>query len=182
MSEETEKIITVGLLLFAALAWLWPFVAAMNLELEERKKRNEPPQYDERQRIARLRAGNHALFVLLGFLLVWTIVDQFGWAAWTGSVLDMTLCGMLLAWCVWASDCILHDAFVTWKDKRKDADALSLTHCWILLYWTNPMEWGPEICDSWLPFVFACVNTAVLLFVVIYKARKRKKMEAEDAL
>lgn len=182
MSEETKTIITVALLVFAAVAWLWPLLYGMQLEIEAQKKRGDPPQYDERQRIARMRAGNHTLYVLLGFLLAWTAADQIGLFPWTSSILDMTMCALLLAWCVWASDCILHDAFVTWKDKRKDADALSLVYCWMLFFWTNPTDSGPEICDSWLPFIFACVNTAVLIFVVIYKARKWKKAEAEDAV
>jgi len=182
MSKDTENLIAVGLLLFAALAWLWPLLAAMQIEIDERKKRKEPPQYDERQKIARLRAGNHALFALLGFLLVWAIVDHLEWVPWTGAVLDLTLCGMILAWGIWAAECILHDAFITWKDKRKDADALALTYCWALFIWTNPLDSGMAICDTWLPFAFSCIYVAVLSGVIIYKARKRKKAEAEDAV
>lgn len=181
MSKETETVITVGLILFAILAWLWPLLAAIQIEEEDRKRRNEPPQYDERQRIARLRAGNHTLFVLLGFLGIWTVVDQFGWFAWTGSVLDMTLCALILSWGVWASECILHDAFITWKDKRKDANALALVYCWMLFFWTNPSDSGPEVCDSWMPFIFSCVYAVVLTGVVIYKVKRRKKAEIEDA-
>lgn len=180
MSKETQTVITVGLVLFAILAWLWPLMAAMQMELEARKRRGDPPQYDERQRIARLQAGNHALFALLGFLGVWTVADQFEWFDWTGSVLDMTLCALILAWGVWAADCILHDAFVTWKDKRKDADAWALAYCWILFIWTNPSDSGPEICDSWMPFLFSCVYAVVLTGVVIYKARRRKRAEIEE--
>ena len=182
MSEETKTVITVALLVFAAAAWLWPLALGVHLEMEEQKKRNEPPAYDERQRIARLRAGNHTLYALLGFLLVWTVADQFGWFEWTGSVLDMTLCALLLAWGVWASDCILHDALVTWKDKRRDANAFPLIYCWMLFFWTNPTNSGWVGCESWLPFVFACVNTMALVIVILYKARKQKKAEIEDAL
>lgn len=181
MSKETQTIITVALLVFAAAAWLWPLLLGMQLELEARKKRGEPPQYNERQRIARLRAGNHALFALVGFLILWTILDQLGCFAWTGSVLDMTLCALILAWGVWASDCILHDAFITWKDKRKDADALALAYCWMLFIWTNPSDSGPEVCDSWLPFIFSCVYAVTLTGVVLCKARKRKRAEIEEA-
>lgn len=181
MSEETKKIITSGLLLFAALAWLWPLLLGMQMEMEERKKRNEPPQYDERQRIARLRAGNHTLFVLIGFLIAWTAADKFGRFDWTGSLLDMTLCGLILAWCVWASECILRDAFTTWKDKRKNADALSVYYCGLILFWINPAS-GPGLCGSWAPFIFACAGTAALFGIVIYKAWKRKKTETGELL
>lgn len=44
-------------------------------------------------------------------------------------MLDMTLCALLLSWSVWAGDCILHDGFVSWKDKRKDANASVLVYC-----------------------------------------------------
>ena len=181
MSEETKTIITVALLVFAAAAWIWPLALGIHLEQEARKKRNEPPQFDERQRLAQLRAGNRALYALLGFLIIWTILDHFGWFSWTGSILDMTLCGLILAWGVWASDCILHDAFVPWKDKRKDADASALMYCWMLLFWTNPSDSGPGVCDSRMPFIFSCVYVAVLTGLIIYKMRKRKSAEVEEA-
>ncbi len=181
MSEETKTVITAALLIFAAAAWIWPLALGIHLEQEARKKRKEPPEYDERQRIARLRAGNHALYALLSFLLVWTIADQFGRFDWTGSMLDMTLCGLILAWGVWTSDCILHDAFITWKDKRKDADALALVYCWTLFHLTSPFNSGSAIFDSWLPFIFSCVYVVVLAGVIFYKVRKRKRAEAEEA-
>ena len=181
MSEETKKIITVALLVFAAAAWLWPLLWGIQMELEAEKKRGDPPDYDERQKLARQRAGNHTLYALLGFLLVWTAADQVWDFQWTRSTLDMTVCGLLLAWCVWASDCILHDAFVTWKDKRKDADALAFAYTWVVLFWTCPAS-SMELFDSWVPFIFGCVNTAILVFVVIFKAWKRKKAEAEEML
>ena len=181
MSEETKTIITVALLVFAAAAWIWPLALGIHLEQEARKKRNEPPQFDERQRLAQLRAGNRALYALLGLLIIWTILDHFGWFSWTGFILDMTLCGLILAWGVWASDCILHDAFVPWKDKRKDADASALMYCWMLLFWTNPSDSGPGVCDSRMPFIFSCVYVAVLTGLIIYKMRKRKSAEVEEA-
>lgn len=179
MSKETQTIITVALLVFAAAAWLWPLLAAMQIELEERKKRNEPPEYDERQRLARLRAGNHALYTLLLFLLVWTILDQLGWFAWTQSVLDMALCALILAWGVWASDCILHDGFVRWKDKRKDANASVLVYCISMLFLVRSFCVS-EVCASWVPFVFVCANALILAGVVFYKYRKAKRAEIEE--
>ena len=163
MSEETKTIITVALLVFAAAAWIWPLALGIHLEQEARKKRNEPPQFDERQRLAQLRAGNRALYALLGLLIIWTILDHFGWFSWTGSILDMTLCGLILAWGVWASD------------------ASALMYCWMLLFWTNPSDSGPGVCDSRMPFIFSCVYVAVLTGLIIYKMRKRKSAEVEEA-
>ena len=181
MHGEMKTVITAGLLLFALAAWLWPLFLGIHLEARDRKKRGEPPEYDERQKIARLKAGNHTLFVLLGFLGAWAAVDQIGRLPWTGSLLDMTLCALMLAWSVWAADCILHDAFVPWKDKRKDADASALMYCWMLLFWTNPSDSGPGVCDSRMPFIFSCVYVAVLTGLIIYKMRKRKSAEVEEA-
>lgn len=178
MSEETKTIITIGLLLFTLAAWLWPLLMGMSLELEERKKRDEPPEYDERQRIARLKAGNHTLFVLLGFLGVWTAADQLAWFPWTGSTLDMTLCALMLAWGVWASDCILHDAFTTWKDKRKNANAAALVYCVSMLMFVRSFCVS-GYCLSWMPFVFACADAAALAGTAFYKARRER---AEDAV
>lgn len=178
MSGEMKTLITVGLLLFALAAWLWPLLFGMQLELEERKKRGDPPEYDERQRLVRLRAGNHTLFALLGFLGLWTAADQIGWFAWTGSPLDMTLCALTLAWGVWASDCILHDGFTGWRDRRRNADAVALTYCVSMGMFVRAFC-ASGMCASWAPFVFACANPAALCAIMLLKARRRA--EAEDA-
>ena len=179
MSKETQTIITIALIAFAVIAWLWPILLGMQFELEERKKRNEPPDYDERQKLARQRAGNHALYVLLGFLALWTIMDQIGWFSWTGSVMDMSLCAMLLAWGVWTSECILNDAFVTWKNKQLGASGSAATTVTIMVLWINNFR-SMGIVDSWMPFIFACGNMAALCVVVLYKTRRDKKLDTED--
>lgn len=179
MSEQTITLITIILVVFALSAFIWPFALGIHLELEGRKKRNEPPDYDERQKLARQRAGNHALYVLLGFLGLWAIVDRIGWLSWTGSILDLVLCALILTWCVWSSDCILHDGFSSWKDRQKNADALSGTYSlWIMMFVRPFCEHG--VTASWMPFIFACVNIAVLLTVVLYKARRDKKAAQEE--
>ena len=180
MSDKTQFAFIIGMLVLLFGSYFGIMGAIGWLDKKEREKRGEPPRFDERQRIARLRAGNHALYALLGFLLLWTVLDQLEWFAWTKSILDMALCALILTWGVWAADCILHDAFVTWKNKRKDADALTLVYCWTLLLWTNPSDSGPEAVDSWLPFLFLCAYVVILSGIVIYKYRKRKKAEAED--
>ena len=179
MSEGTQTVIVILLVVFSLSAFIWPLALGVHLELEGRKKRGEPPDYDERQKLARLRAGNHALYVLLGFLVLWLIVDQVGAFSWTGSMLDMVLCAMLLTWCVWASDCVWHDGFSSWKDKRKDANAAALTYCTSMLMFVNSFC-SSHMTASWMPFIFACGNMAVLCVVVLYKSRRDKKAEAEE--
>ena len=179
MSEQTITLITILLFIFVLSAFIWPFALGIHLELEGRKKRGEPPQYDERQKLARQRAGNHAMYVLLAFLVLWVIVDQIGWFTWTESILDLVFCALTLTWCVWASDCILHDGFSSWKDKQKNADALSGTYSlWIMLFVRPFCEHG--ITASWMPYIFACGNMAVLLVVEIYKTRRDKKAAQEE--
>lgn len=179
MSKETQTVITIALIAFAVIAWLWPLLLGIQFELEERKKRNEPPDYDERQKLARQRAGNHALYVLLGFLGLWVIVDGIGWFSWTSSVLDMALCAMLLTWCVWTSECILNDAFVTWKNKQLSASGSAATTATIMMLWANSFR-STGVVDSWAPFIFACGNTVVLCGVVLYKRQKDKKLNGGD--
>lgn len=182
MSEQTITLITILLVVFALSAFIWPFALGIHLELEGRKKRGEPPQYDERQKLARQRAGNHAMYVLLTFLVLWVIVNQIGWFTWTESVLDLVLCALILTWCVWASDCILHDGFSSWKDKQKSADGLSGSYSVSIMWLVHPFcKHG--VTASWMPLIFAWVNIAVLLTVVLYKTRRDKKAaQEEDAL
>lgn len=180
MSGKAQTIFLICLLVFVALSWIWPYAMAIQIEWEARKKRGDPPDYDERQKLARLRAGNHALYVLLGFLMLWLIVDQFDWFAWTGAIIDMVLCALMLTWCVWSSECILNDAFVTWKNKQLGASGLALTYASLMLTWINNFK-SIGIIDSRIPFVFACGNMAVLCTVMIYKYRKDKKLATTDA-
>ena len=68
MSDGTITTITILLFVFVLSAFIWPIALGIHLEMEGRKKRGEPPAYDERQKLARLRAGSHAMYALL-FLL-----------------------------------------------------------------------------------------------------------------
>ena len=87
----------------------------------------------------------------------------------------------MLAWCVWASDCILHDGFSSWKDKRKDADLMVIT-------FSLPMAtFVRSFCDSgiaasWVPFLFACADFVVFCAVLLYKWRREKRTEKEELL
>ncbi|MBD5150474.1 MAG: hypothetical protein HDT18_08955 [Oscillibacter sp.] len=179
MSDATITLITGLLFVFALSAFIWPIALGIHLELEGRKKLGEPPQYDERQKLARQRAGNHAMYVLLTFLVLWAIVNQIGWFAWTNSILDLVLCALILTWCVWASDCILHDGFASWKNKQKNPNAISGTYSvWIMLFVRPFCAYG--ITASWMPYIFTYVNIAVLCIVLIYKARRDKKAAQEE--
>ena len=179
MSDGIITTITILLFVFVLSAFIWPIALGLHLELEGRKKRGEPPAYDERQKLARLRAGNHAMYTLLFFLVLWAIIDRTGWFDWTASILDLVLCALMLTWCVWASDCILHDGFSSWKDKRKDADLMVIT-------FSLPMAtFVRSFCDSgitasWVPFLFACADFVAFCAVLLCKWRREKHTEREE--
>lgn len=179
MSKGAATAILIGLLIFVALAWIAPYAMAVQMEWEAKKRRGDPPDYDERQRLSRLRAGNHTLFVLLGFLSVWMAVDQFGWFAWTSSTLDLTLCALLLAWGVWAADCVLHDAFAPWKDKQKNADSFAATASLPMMMAARTF-YDCGVCASWLPGAFAAANALALAGIALWKYRRDKKAENGD--
>lgn len=181
MSEGTITLITVLVFVFALSGFIWPLALGVHLEQEARKKRGEPPAYDERQKLARLRAGNHAMYVLLAFLALWAVVDRTGWFGWTESVLDLVLSAILLAWCVWASDCILHDGFSSWKDKRQDADVMVITYSMpVIMFVRTFCDCG--ITASWVPFIFACADLIVFCAVLLCKLKRAKRAEKEELL
>jgi len=119
MSEGTRKLVLAGLLVFAMAGFLWPLAAGIYMEEMDRRRRGEPPEYDERQALARLRAGVHALYALLGYLAVWAALDLAGWFAWTGDIPMMVLFGGVWTLMVWTADCILHDAWTGWSQRKQ---------------------------------------------------------------
>ena len=66
---------------------------------------------------------------------------------------------------------------VTWKDKRKNANAIVLTYCVSMSMFVRAFCVS-GYCKSWMPFVFACAGAAVLAGVVLYKARQEKAADA----
>lgn len=178
MNQGAAIAIVIGVLL---LAWLGPFAMAIQMEWEtqKRKKHGEPLDYDERQRLARQRAGNHALYALMGFLALWAVVDQFGWFAWTGVILDMVLCAMMLTWCVWSSECIWSDAFITWKNKQLSASGLAMYWGTLILTNTNTLR-SIGILETRLPLLFACGSLAALCVMVLCKRWRDKRQDTGD--
>lgn len=77
--DGRTALMILGVMLLVLLGWGWPMLAAVYCEKQEREKGGEPDSFDERQKLARQRAGNHALYVLVGFLAVWACADLGGW-------------------------------------------------------------------------------------------------------
>lgn len=178
MSDKTQFAFIVGILILLFGSYFGIMGAIGWLDKREREKRGEPPRFDERQRLARLRAGNHALCALIAFMVVWTLLNQLN-CPWAQNIWTMLFCALLLTWGVWAADCILHDGLIGWKEKRNSSDTFALTYTTTLLLISNSFR-SSGVTDSWLPFIFAVADEAVLCAAVLYKYRKEKCADREE--
>lgn len=179
MSAGTKAAILLVLLVFAISAIVWPLAMGIYLEQQAQKKeRNGLPRFDERQKLARLRASAHALYALLGLLAVWTVLDMTGLAAWTDSVIDLFLCALALFHGVWTLDCLLHDAYIGWRAKPHANGFASLIAMY-LFFLTNTFRAG-AVTATWLPLLFAGGGFGAVLGGVLWQQR-REKGQTEDA-
>lgn len=178
MSNRTQFIAVIGMLALLFGAYLGTLGLVAYYDRKEHEKRGEPPRFDERQRTARLRAGNHALWALLLFLTAWTILNQLGYA-WAQNIWAMLFCALLLTWGVWAADCILHDGLLGWKEKKNLPDTFALTYTWVLFY---PMDLFRKagVTDSWLPVLFVAVDCIAIGIAIFCKWRKEKREQQEE--
>lgn len=174
MSDNTQFIVGIGIIALIFGAFLFAMGLAAYYDEQEREKRGEPPRYDERQRIVRLRAGNRALAALVVYLVLWTICSQLGYA-WAQSIWSMLFSALFLVWGVWSVDCVFHDGFIGWKEQKNTPDYLAMTVTW-LLYPTAYNFKG----ISWMPLLFVSADVVVLGAVLLYKRRKEKRMAGEE--
>ena len=176
----TKEIVVIVIMVICGILWLGPMCIAMYIEDQERRKRGEPPPnkalYDERQTLIRLRAGVHALFALVGYLVLWAVFDHFGGWAWTGEVAPLVFGGVILAAAVWTVECTLRDAAVGWNQKNGAASQLTIFSTYLICCAT----WGGIFWEDG-KVVFGCVmyltalGMAVMDLVMIYANRRRKK-------
>ena len=139
--STSEKIILAVLVVFAVLMWLMPIVAATYIEQQERKKRGEPDeskaQYDERQKLIRLEASNHALYALGGYLLVWAVLEFADALLWEDRTITLLLGGLMLAVVVWSGECILRGAMLGFNQRKNESGQIiryfSLGFCWLVI-------------------------------------------------
>ena len=108
-----EKIILAIVVVAAVLIYILPLAAGLYIEQRDRKKRGEPDtskaQYDERQKLIRLKASQHALYVLGGYLLVWLAAEAGGVLHWENRTAALLAGGLMLALVVWNGECILRN-------------------------------------------------------------------------
>ena len=182
---DTKEIIFIVMMVICGILWLGPMCIAISIEDQERKKRGELPPgkalYDERQTIIRLRAGIHALFALIGYLVLWALLDFFGPWAWTGEVAPLVFGGVMLAAVVWTVECTLRDAAVGWNQK-KDTTGPMTTYSSCLMccaMWGNILwEDGGFVLSAVL--YLTALGLAVMDLVIYVKHRRKKRLEQED--
>ena len=186
---STRVIVVAVVMVICGIFWLGPMAAAMYIEDQERKKRGElPPNkalYDERQTIIRLRAGVHALFALVGYLVLWAVLDLIGgkkggWA-WTGEVAPLVFCGVMLAAVVWTVECTLRDAAVGWNQKNGAVSQLTIFSTYLICCatWGNLFWEDGSIVLSCVMYLTALGMSVLDLATLYAKRHKEKRPEQE---
>lgn len=178
MAETIGRGVLIFTVLIALVCLVWPITAGVSMAREDRNTRGEPPVFDERQVLARLRAAVHTLFALLGLLVLWTALDLSGRFSWTGSITDLLLCALPLAHAVWSADCILHGAYTGWRG-RPDTDTLAVTASLYFCFLPNAFRLG-ELIETALPMVVACSCSLLLAGIVLYQSRREKHGEDDE--
>lgn len=178
----TGETVLMLLVLLTMAAWLLQVVYAVYTDYTEQKKRGELSEFkalfDERQRIARLRAGVHALYALVGYMVLWAVLDLTGRFAWTGDVFPLAVGGLFLAMTVWKGGCILHDAEIGWNQKNS-AGYTVIWQVWAVnLSIQCLLHFRKEKITPVIVIAGMCVCLFVLEGILFYVKRHRKKTPA----
>lgn len=179
MTDGTKNLISAALLIFALSAFLWPLAGGIYIEQRDRRRRGEPPEYDERQALARLRAGSHALSFLLCYLAIWAVLELAGWFAWTGIIPLMILCGCLLTLMVWAADCILHDAWTGWSKRKQNVQGAIFLIWGVQFMMQSPVQLHAGNAAWGMALLILGSGFLVLTGIAAYASHRQKL--AEDA-
>ena len=136
-----EKIILAIVVVAAVLIYILPLAAGLYIEQRDRKKRGEPDtskaQYDERQKLIRLTASQHALYVLGGYLLVWMVAETGDLLPWEDRTAVLLAGGLMMALVVWNGECILRGAMLGYNQRKNEGGQIAmyliLGGCWTLM-------------------------------------------------
>lgn len=179
MKETLEMTVFMFFVVLAVVCGLWPITASIYECWTEAKKEEEKGRgrFDERQRLAQAKAGVHALVTLVVYLVIWVALDVRGVYAWTDEVSPMVIMGLLLAHLIWTAECILRDAWSSWKDGRPalgGAAVVTSLIAWQRFLWARGGVWR-------VAFAFICVDIAVLIALALYDERRRKREKGGDS-
>ena len=178
MKENLELAVFLFFVVLAVACGLWPITASIHECWTEAQKDEEKGRgrFDERQRIAQAKAGVHALVTLVAYLIVWAALDVRGGRAWTDEVSPMVLMGLLMAHLIWTAECILRDAWSSWKDGRPALGGtvwVTSLIVWQSMFWSKGGVWR-------VAYVFLWADIVVLLALALFDERRRKRMKDED--
>ena len=113
---------------------------------------------------------------LVVYLIVWAALDVRGGRAWTDEVSPMVLMGLLMAHLIWTAECILRDAWSSWKDGRPALGGtvwVTSLIVWQSMFWSKGGVWR-------VAYVFLWADIVVLLALALFDERRRKRMKDED--
>ncbi len=176
-----EKAILAVLIIFAILMWLMPLAAGIYMEQQEQKKRGEPDnnkaQYDERQRLMRLKASGHALYALGGYLLVWLVLESMDILHWEARTVTLLMVGLLLAMTVWSGECILRGAMLGFNQRNNEGSQiilyLAMGALWTAIGGMNTASGSMGVAQ-----LLMGVSFLILGGLMLYARHKRKQSES----
>lgn len=173
MKENLEMAVFLFFVILAVTCGLWPITVSIHECWKEAQKDEEKGRgrFDERQRFVQARAGVHALAALVAYLIVWAALDVRGNHAWTDQVSPMVLMGLLMAHLIWTAECILQDAWTSWKDRRPALGGtvwVTSLIVWQKLYWSMGGVWR-------VAYILLWVDILILFALVLYDDRRQKR-------
>lgn len=181
--STSEKVILAIIVIFAIVVWLLPLIAGIYLEKQEQKKRGEPDsstaQYDERQKLIRLKASEHALYALGAYLLIWMVLEFLDVLHWEARTLALPAAGLLLAMAVWSGECILQGAMLGYNQRKNESGQIimyfALGACWTVIGGANL-----EAMSGSLGAVQMLMGASFLVMggLMLYARHKRKLAES----
>lgn len=183
---KTDTVILVVVLVLAGLIYILPMVAGICIEQQDRKKRGEPdPEkalYDERQRLIRLEAGNHALYAAFAYLVVWLVLETADVLTWPGRMVPLLGGGLLFPLQVREGECILRGARMGYNQRKNESGQIAA-------YFTMGVCWtfmGGVNLNIPSATVLSCLQiplggSYLLLGGLMLAARRRRRL-AEDCL
>lgn len=181
---KIENVILITVLVVAGLIYILPMAAGLYIERQDRKKRGEPdPEkalYDERQRLIRLEAGNHALYIVYAYLVVWLVLEACGVLAWPDRMLPLLCGGVILSLLVREGECILRDARMGYNQRKNEGGQIAayfiMGACWML---TGALNLG-NLSSKVLSMVQIPMGSMYLLLggLMLYARRRRRLAES----
>lgn len=181
---KVENVILITVLVIAGLIYILPMAAGLYIERQDRKKRGEPdPEkalYDERQRLIRLEAGNHALYAAFAYLVVWLLLEAADVLIWPGRTLPLLCGGLLLPLLAREGECILRDARMGYNQRKNESGQIAayliMGVCWML---TGALNLG-NLSSKVLSMVQIPLGSMYLLLggLMLYARRRRRLAES----